>query len=177
MGTFSDDRQKTVERLLLEVARVWPRGRFIVVGPQYPDTITWPRNVKRVEHLAPPEHRNFYNSQGFTLNVTRADMIAAGYSPSVRLFEAAACATPVISDDWAGLETFFEPGKEILIARHTVEVRDYLRSISTKERDRIGRAALRRVLAHHTADHRAAELESYVRAVRTSPARVTAAAQ
>src|ERR671916_736187 len=71
-------------------------------------------------------HRDFYNSQRFTLNLTRADMIAAGYSPSVRLFEAAACATPIISDYWNGLETFFTPGKEILVASTSTDVVSYL---------------------------------------------------
>src|SRR5690606_36930284 len=103
MGTYSDDRQPTLQRLLLDVARDWPQGRFAVAGPQYPDSIDWLPNVQRIQHLPPSRHREFYSSQRFTLNVTRADMIELGHSPSVRLFEAAACATPVISDDWPGL--------------------------------------------------------------------------
>ncbi|HWI57760.1 MAG TPA: glycosyltransferase, partial [Bacillota bacterium] len=109
MGTYSEDRQPALDELLLEPARHWSQGRFVVAGPQYPKTIRWPRNVKRYIHLSPVKHRAFYNAQKFTLNITRADMIEAGYSPSVRLFEAAACGTPIISDFWEGLDSFFEP--------------------------------------------------------------------
>lgn len=104
MGTYSDDCQPPLERLLLEPARRWGDGRFVVAGPQYPADIAWPANVQRIEHLPPAEHRAFYNRQRWTLNITRADMIRADYAPSVRLFEAAACATPIISDRWQGLD-------------------------------------------------------------------------
>ena len=161
MGTYSADRQPALERLLLAPAREWRAGRFVVAGPQYPAELRWPPNVHREQHLAPAEHRAFYNAQRFTLNLTRADMVAAGYSPSVRLFEAAACATPVISDYWPGLETFFLPGDELLVARSTADVKRYLRDLTEKQRRAIGARARRRVLASHTAAHRAAELEEY----------------
>jgi spore maturation protein CgeB len=161
MGTYSDDRQPTLERLLLEPAREWSEGKFVVAGPQYPRRIRWPRNVRRFNHLSPARHRRFYNSQRFTLNVTRANMIAAGYSPSVRLFEAAACATPIISDFWQGIDAILAPGKEILIARNGDDTLEYLREMSEAERRRIGERARARVLNHHTAAHRALELESY----------------
>jgi spore maturation protein CgeB len=162
MGTYSDDRQPTLERLLLDAARRWDAGRFVVAGPQYPESIPWPPNVTRVMHLAPREHRAFYNAQRFTLNITRADMVAAGWSPSVRLFEAAACGTPIISDWWPGLDAFFALDEEILVARSTGDVLRYLREIPEEERQAIGQRARRRVLADHTAAHRAAELEGYV---------------
>jgi len=162
MGTYSDDRQPALESLLLEPARQWQDGRFVVAGPQYPDAIAWSSNVERIEHLPPSEHRSFYNSQLFTLNITRADMVRAGYSPSVRLFEAAACGTPIISDYWQGIETIFEIGKEILIANSPDEVLRYLREIPETERRAIGESARTRVLAEHTAAHRAAQLEHYV---------------
>lgn len=160
MGTYSDDRQPPLDRLMLEPARRIGAGRFVVAGPQYPAAIKWPPNVERIEHLPPVEHRAFYNAQRFTLNITRADMVRAGYSPSVRLFEAAACAVPIISDYWAGLDTVFEPGAEILVA-HTPE--DTLRYLAMPEDERreIGERAHRRVLAEHTAAHRAAALEGY----------------
>jgi spore maturation protein CgeB len=161
MGTYSDDRQPTLDRLLLEPARRWSEGRFVVAGPQYPRTIRWPRNVKRFTHLSPAKHRAFYNSQRFTLNVTRANMIAAGFSPSVRLFEAAACGTPIISDFWQGIETFFKPEEEILISNSPDETLIYLEEISEINRRRIGYRARERVLAKHTARHRAMELEQY----------------
>ena len=162
LGTYSADRQPPLERLMLEPARRLPRRKFVVAGPQYPPGIAWPRNVARVEHLPPAGHRAFYNSQAFTLNVTRADMIKAGYSPSVRLFEAAACGVPIVSDAWPGLDTFFAPGEEILIARSSDEALAYLRHVGEAERRQIGAAARARVLARHTAAKRAAELESYV---------------
>jgi spore maturation protein CgeB len=163
MGTYSDDRQPVLERLLCAPAAAWPGGRFAVAGPQYPAAVAWPANVERIEHLPPDRHREFYADQRFTLNVTRAAMVRAGWSPSVRLFEAAACGTPVISDSWPGLESFFVPDEEILIAESSVEALRYLRELSVSDRRGVGAAARRRVLASHTAAHRAAELEAYVR--------------
>jgi spore maturation protein CgeB len=163
LGTYSDDRQPAVEALLLEPARRLPGRAFAVAGPAYPPEIAWPPNVDRFEHLPPGEHRAFYNRQRFTLNVTRADMRQAGYSPSIRLFEAAACGTPIVSDDWPGLATFFQPGREILLAATPEEVGTILRGLPDAERRRIGRRARERVLAEHTAAHRAAALEGYLR--------------
>ncbi len=161
MGTYSDDRQPTLERLLLEPARRWAAGRFVVAGPQYPETVHWPGNVERIVHLPPREHRAFYNAQRFTLNVTRSDMIAAGWSPSVRLFEAAACGVPIVSDWWEGLDAFLEPGREILVAGSADEALAVIRELSEAERTVIGARARDRVLARHTAAHRAVELERY----------------
>jgi spore maturation protein CgeB len=162
LGTYSDDRQPTLEALLLDVARNWRQGRFVVAGPQYPSSIDWPANVERIQHLPPSMHRAFYNQQAFTVNVTRADMIRAGYSPSVRLFEAAACGVPIISDAWEGLDTFFAPGEEIIVAHSSSDVLAALQQITPDERRRIGQRARDRILKQHTAAHRAAELERYV---------------
>jgi spore maturation protein CgeB len=164
MGTFSADRQAGLERLLLEPARRLPEARFAVVGPQYPPEIDWPANVARLEHLAPERHRRFYNSQRFTLNLTRADMIRAGWSPSVRLFEAAACGTPIISDPWPGLDEFFVPGRDILVAHSPDDTRGYLSELPDEERRAIGMRARQRVLDAHTAAHRVATLEGCVAA-------------
>jgi spore maturation protein CgeB len=161
MGTYSDDRQPALDRLLLQPARCWPEGRFTVAGPQYPRNMRWPRNVRRIEHLPPAKHRSYYNAQRFTLNLTRADMIAAGFSPSVRLFEAAACGTPIVSDFWEGIDTLFAPGQEILIATSPEDVLEAVRDLPESDRLAIGERARRRVLAEHTAAHRAAELENY----------------
>jgi spore maturation protein CgeB len=166
LGTYSDDRQPVLDRLMLQAARKWPAGEFVVAGPQYPDSIQWPANVKRITHLAPVEHRRFYNRTRYTLNVTRRDMVRAGYSPSVRLFEAAACGTPIISDKWPGLDTIFTPDEEILIARRASDTLAILRDIPEAQRKRIGLSARQRVLTAHTAMHRAAELESFVAEVR-----------
>jgi spore maturation protein CgeB len=166
LGTYSADRQPALEHLMLEPARRWREGRMLVAGPQYPETVKWPRNVERVTHLPPAEHRSFYNAQRFTLNITRAEMVAAGYSPSVRLFEAAACATPIISDWWEGLDTIFEPGREILISRSPEDTLRYLRDVPEQERSKMRQRARARVLAEHTAARRAAELEGYLLAWR-----------
>jgi spore maturation protein CgeB len=162
LGTYSDDRQPVLERLLCETARRWSAGRFAVAGPLYPAEIEWPANVERIDHVGPDRHARFYGRQRFTLNVTRADMVRLGYSPSVRLFEAAACGVPIISDPWPGLDTIFEPGREILIARSADEVLPYLCDMSEAVRGRLADAARARVLANHTAVHRAALLERYV---------------
>jgi spore maturation protein CgeB len=161
MGTYSADRQPGLDRLLVRAAERWAAGRFAVVGPMYPDSIRWPANVERTQHLSPAEHRAFYTAQRFTLNITRADMIAAGWSPSVRLFEAAACGTPIVSDYWDGLESVLEPDAEILVARTADEVLAYLRDLPEEARCALGERARRRVLAEHTAAHRAEELERY----------------
>jgi spore maturation protein CgeB len=166
LGTYSADRQPMLRRLMLDAAEQMPERRFVVAGPQYPASIRWPENVERITHLSPREHRDFYNAQRFTLNVTRADMVRWGWSPSVRLFEAAACAVPIITDVWRGLETVLEPGKEILVSRETAETVRYLRELPENERVRIGERARARVLASHTAAHRAMELEGYVEELR-----------
>jgi spore maturation protein CgeB len=162
LGTYSPDRQPALERLLVEPAKRLPERRFVVVGAQYPDGLDWPGNVERVAHLPPSAHAEFYCAQEFTLNVTRAAMVAAGHSPSVRLFEAAACAVPIISDRWPGIETIFEPGREIFICDTAEEAVAVLGQTTREERLAVAEAARRRVLACHTADCRAAELESYV---------------
>jgi spore maturation protein CgeB len=163
LGTYSTDRQPPLQKLLIEAAERWTEGRFAVAGPQYPPSITWPANVDRIEHLPPAEHRKFYNEQRFTLNITRKDMIRMGYSPSVRLFEAAACGVPVISDYWEGLDDFFRFGEEILISHSADDSLKYLNDISGEERQRIGHHARMKVLDSHTGIRRAEELEMYVR--------------
>ena len=159
LGTYSDDRQPMLDRLLLEPARRAPHLHFVVAGPQYPSSIVWPANVERLEHVGPRDHAEFYGSSRFTLNVTRADMVRAGYSPSVRLFEAAACGTPVISDVWEGIETIFTPDESIVLASDALAVLNTITAATLEEAGRIGNAARERVLASHTSDHRAAELD------------------
>jgi spore maturation protein CgeB len=162
LGTYSVDRQRSLDRLLLSPARHWLAGRFSVAGAQYPASIEWPANVGRVEHLPPDAHRDYYNSQRFTLNITRADMVANGYSPSVRLFEAAACGVPIITDEWRGMVEFFTPDKEILVARTAGDVLRYLHDLDAGHAQRVAALARERTLRMHTAAHRAMELEAYV---------------
>lgn len=161
VGTYAADRQAALEKLLINVAAGHPEKNFAVAGPLYPENIQWPRNVDRIEHLPASEHRRFYNSQGFTLNITRQDMIQAGYSPSVRLFEAAACGVPILTDEWPGLETFFEPRLEILPVHCAEHVTSYMQ-IPGEQRLEIAERARRRTLRFHTAAARAEEFEANV---------------
>jgi spore maturation protein CgeB len=161
-GNFNDDRLPGVDELLLEPARHWPAGRFVAAGNAFSQTPDWPDNVKRVAAVrGTGKERAFYNAQRFALNITGAEMIEAGFSPSLEIFEAAACGTPIISDYWEDLETFFAADEEILFARSAEEVLDYLRGIGEDERLRIGDSARRRILAEHSAEQRAIELENY----------------
>jgi spore maturation protein CgeB len=162
LGTYSEDRQPTLERLLIEPARRAPDLRFMVGGPGYPDGLDWPRNVERRDHIAPEDHSAFYAASRFTLNVTRRDMIRAGYSPSVRLFEAAACATPILSDVWDGIESLFRPGAEIALPDSPQAVLHLLENADEARRTAMGSAARARFFAQHTAAHRAEELESHL---------------
>jgi spore maturation protein CgeB len=163
LGTYAPDRQPALENLLLRVAQDLPGRHFAIAGPLYPETITWPENVERVDHLPAREHRVFYNSQRFTLNLTRRDMIRAGYSPSVRLFEAAACGIPILTDEWPGLNEFFQPHREILPVRSASDVTSYLR-MREEQRRHIGAKARCRTLRFHTASVRAAEFETHINA-------------
>jgi spore maturation protein CgeB len=163
LGTYSEDRQATLDELLLEPARRWSSGRFAVSGPKYPPHARWPPNVNHQTHLSPAEHPRFYSSQRFTLNVTRKVMIQHGYSPSVRLFEAGGCGTPVISDWWEGLDTLFRLNQEILISESADQTLRYLRDLSNDERLRIGAAARQRILSEHTPLQRAIQLEEYMK--------------
>lgn len=162
LGTYSEDRQPGLDRCLLQVAAQSPGARFAVAGAAYPASLPWPANVDRFEHVPPDRHRAFYSSQRFTLNVTRAAMVRLGSSPSVRLFEAAACAVPAISDWWEGLDAFFTPGREILLAETTEDVLRLMRDVGESARRHIGARAHDRVLRAHTPRHRVHELEQHI---------------
>ncbi len=164
MGTYAPDRQAKIEELFCEPARKLPEKKFLLAGPQYPDEIHWPRNVQHIIHVDPQSHASFYSSSRMTLNVTRLEMVLAGYSPSVRLFEAAGCGTAIISDWWEGLNTFLTPGKEILLAQSAADIVIYMTEMEHAEIARIGRGAQERVLAEHTADCRAAQFEEAIAA-------------
>jgi spore maturation protein CgeB len=169
MGTFAPDRQPVVERFLNQAARRLPERSFLVAGPQYPEDLDWSPNVRLISHLPPSRHPAFYSSAKWQLNATRADMVAAGWSPSVRLFEAGACGAAIISDRWPGIEEFFTPGVEILLPDSTEQAVEVLRDTSEEERRRIGEALRHRVLREHTAAKRAEELESYLGAGAAAP--------
>ena len=161
LGTYAADRQPALEELLIKTAHSEPERSFVVAGPQYPDGISWPANVRRIEHLAAKQHRAFYNSQRFALNLTRQDMVKAGHSPSVRLFEGAACGAAILTDSWPGLDSIFKIGSEILSVRTADDVATCLR-MPDEERQAIGERARSRTLQFHTAAVRANQLVEYV---------------
>jgi spore maturation protein CgeB len=146
-----------LNELFLRPAHRLPKKKFLLGGAQYPDDFPWNDNVWFVRHVPPPEHPAFYCSSLLTLNVTRGAMAEVGYCPSGRLFEAAACGTPIVSDSWPGLDQFFEPGRELLVVRSSDDVVDAL-ARDPEELERVGQAARERVLDEHTADHRSREL-------------------
>lgn len=170
IGTYAPDRQAALESLLVEPARRRPDLRFVIAGAQYPNDFPWAGNIYFLRHLAPADHPGFYASSRLTLNVTRGSMARMGWCPSGRLFEAAACGTPVLSDAWPGLEEFFAPGREILLARGTCDTLAAL-DLSGAELRRIGAAARERVLDEHSSTRRAAELEALLASARPAPAR------
>jgi spore maturation protein CgeB len=159
LGTYARDRQATLEALLVEPARLRPHDLFMIGGAQYPSDFPWTGNILFKRHLAAHDHPRFYSSSRLTLNITRQAMAAFGWCPSGRLFEAAACGTPIVSDWWEGLDEFFEPEREIIVVRTTEDVMGVLER-SDSELARIGAAARARVFACHTAERRAVELES-----------------
>lgn len=165
MGTYAPDRQPKIDELLCSPALLAPQKNFIVAGPQYPSQLRWPKNVRRIKHLNPRWHAKFYSSSRLTLNVTRRDMVMAGYSPSVRLFEAAACGAAIISDNWPGLDTFFTPGEEILLPASSEEVVRYICELSDQELRRIGDQAQERALCEHTSHRRAAQFEEEIESI------------
>lgn len=157
LGTYAADRQAALERLFIEPARRLPDETFIIAGAQYPDGFPWTSNIRFAWHLPPPDHPAFYCSQRMTLNVTRQGMAWLGWCPSGRLFEAASCGVPILTDWWDGLDEFFTPGAEILVANTTDEAMAALR-LPPGELAAIARQARARVLDEHTARVRAAEL-------------------
>ena len=156
LGTWSADRQAALEALFLEPARRDPRP-FVLGGAMYPASVRWPANVVRIDHVAPDDHPAFYGSSPLTVSVTRGPMARCGWCPSGRLFEAAACGVPVLSDPWPGLEAFFAPGEEILVARTSEEALAAIQ-LPRAELARIGRRARERVLAEHAGTRRAEQL-------------------
>lgn len=170
LGTFAADRQRALENFFIRAARELPNARFLIGGAQYPETFPWTDNIYFVRHIEPALHPAFFCSSRLTLNLTRADMRDMGYCPSGRLFEAAACGVPLISDYWEGLEEFFTPGEEIFVVESSD---DLVRAMTLPDEElrRVAEAAQRRVLAQHTAQHRARELLNHLEFARAKRTR------
>lgn len=176
LGTYAADRQQALKDFFVEPARRRAELRFLLAGPQYPAGFPWLDHISYVPHVPPQEHSAFYCSSRLTLNVTRRPMARMGYCPSGRMFEAAACGVPVVSDEWEGLDYFFEPSREILVARTTGHVMDAL-AMSDEQLGRIARAGRERALAAHTCDRRALDLENILEAAVSLPVEQAGAAR
>jgi len=171
IGTYAQDRQESLEELFLEPARRLPERRFLIAGAQYPPLFPWVSNLYFVRHVAPPDHAALYSSSCLTLNVTRRAMARMGYCPSGRLFEAAACGTPIVTDEWEGLEDFFEPGREIILARRTGDVLEAI-NLPNSDLARLAARARERALEEHSADRRIMQLEAIVGATPDDTTRI-----
>lgn len=174
LGTYAADRQSMLRELFIEPARLAPQCRFLIGGAQYPDDFPWLPNIFFTRHLPPSEHPAFFSSSRLTLNVTRQAMAEMGWCPSGRLFEAAACRTPILSDTWEGLDRFFEPGKEILLARTADEAVAAV-ELSDAELKRVATAGYERTMQEHTSECRINELERLLDDCRSRPSSDTVA--
>jgi spore maturation protein CgeB len=175
LGTFSMDRQAALEACFLAPARQRGERRFVIGGAQYPADFPWSDNIHFVRHLPPSEHPAFYSSSRITLNLTRRAMAELGWCPSGRLFEAAACGVPILSDGWEGLDSFFAPKSEILVAHSSDDAIDAL-DLDTRTLSGIGKAARERVFAEHTSARRADQLIELLTERPTQPASTIATA-
>jgi spore maturation protein CgeB len=157
LGTYAADRQPTLQALFIEPARRRPDLSFLIGGAQYPADFPWTANIRFVHHVPQHAHPAFLCSSRLTLNVTRAPMARMGWCPSGRLFEAAACGAAILGDAWPGLEAFYAPGREILVARGADDTLAAL-ELDDAALGRIRRAARERTLDEHTSMHRARRL-------------------
>lgn len=157
LGTFAPSRQRGLEALFLSPAGRMPDRTFVLAGSMYDAAFPWAENIRYVRHLEPALHPAFFCSSPLTVNVTRAEMAEMGHCPSPRIFEAAACGVPVLSDWFDGLDAFFTPGEEILVARNAEEATHAI-SLPRMAHEQMGRRARERTLAEHTASARAEEL-------------------
>ncbi len=152
------DREERADEFFFRVAESLPHRQFALGGSGWDDK---PRsaNVNYLGHVYTRDHNPFNASAFAVLNVNCASMASVGYSPATRIFEAAGAGACIISDAWEGIETFFEPGRELLLAHEGDEVVSQLEQLTPQRRERIGQAALRRALAEHTYEQRALEVE------------------
>lgn len=162
MGTYASDRQPKLDEMFTGTAKCLPDKRFVLAGSQYPARPKWPANVRHIRHLSPRWHPHFYSSSRLTLNLTRKAMVQWGFSPSVRLFEAAACGCPIVSDCWPGLDTILRTGEEVLVAQNREQIVQLLNDADDAELRRIGDRGRQRVLEQHSSQRRAEEFEGYV---------------
>jgi spore maturation protein CgeB len=167
LGNRLPDREARVEEFLLRAAGMLPQRCFMLGGSGWADK-TMPSNVSALGHVYTHEHNAFNCTARAVLNVNRESMARYGFSPPTRVFEAAGAGACLITDDWAGMELFLEPGREVLVARDGGEVAAHVASLTPWRAREIGQAALRRVTAQHTYAHRARDVEALLTAGRAA---------
>ncbi len=170
LGNRLPDREERVEKFFFEAAMVLPKNRFLLGGSGW-ESKSRPANVEAIGHVYTHDHNALNCSAKAVLNISRESMARYGFSPATRVFEAAGAGACIISDEWDGIDCFFEPGREILVAKNGQEVADLLSSLTLETARRIGSAAFGRALAEHTYARRAAQVESILNAVGTHRSR------
>jgi spore maturation protein CgeB len=163
LGNRLPDREARVEEFFLKAAANLPEATFKIGGSGWGDK-NMPANVEYIGHVYTKDHNAFNCTPKAVLNISRDSMAKMGFSPATRVFEAAGAGACIITDYWLGIDHFFEPGKEILVAGSGLEVADVLRKLSAEEAKSIGEAAKARVLMHHTYAHRAKEADQIFKA-------------
>jgi spore maturation protein CgeB len=158
LGNRLPDREARVEEFFLKAAAKLPEQRFKIGGSGWGDK-AMPENVEYIGHVYTKDHNAFNCTPKAVLNISRDSMAKMGFSPATRVFEAAGAAACIITDYWLGIDFFFEPGKEILVANSGDEVAEILSKLSAEEAQAIGLAAQKRVLELHTYAHRAKEAD------------------
>jgi spore maturation protein CgeB len=165
LGNRLPDREARVEEFFLNAAAALPERTFLLGGSGWGDK-PMPPNVRYAGHVYTADHNAFNSTPTAVLNVNRESMARYGFSPPTRVFEAAGAGACLITDHWEGIELFLEPGREVLVARTGHDVAEHLSALTAASAARMGAAARGRILSEHTYDHRAAQLETLLDAVR-----------
>jgi spore maturation protein CgeB len=163
LGNRLPDREARVENFFLEPAARLPRQSFLLGGSGWQDKDR-SANVNFIGHVSTRDHNAFNVTPKAVLNISRASMAENGFSPATRVFEAAGAGACLITDHWQGIELFLKPDEEVLVARDGKDVADILADLTRERAAEIGRNALARVLAEHTYDRRAEEVDAIFRA-------------
>lgn len=158
LGNRLPDRERRVEQFFIDVASSLPNNQFLMGGNGWHDK-SMPANINYIGHVYTKEHNAFNCSPKAVLNISRDSMAKYGFSPATRVFEAAGAGACIITDYWLGIDFFFEPGAEILVAESGEDVKKILSSLTPEKAEKIGKAALEKVLANHTYTHRAIEVD------------------
>lgn len=174
LGNRLPDREARVEEFFLRAAGLLPEKRFLIGGSGWHDK-AMPANVRAIGHVGTGSHNAFNCTPRSVLNVARDSMAHVGFSPATRVFEAAGAAACLITDAWEGIEQFLKPDEEVLVARDGRDVADHLAGLTKTRAAEIGEAARRRVLAEHTYELRAAEVDAALERLQSGSRREVAA--